>query len=313
VSEWEVMLAFSLITYNSATSIPAVVLYRVVITMGVIHKLHPTTATETTYFRSHSIEALSALHYVITENVPNGTVVADVTKDAGFDRKYSLEVLEQLEFRFVTAPPAGAPLVIDRKSGNVRTDGIVDREMISSCRDRDVCLLALDVAVSPGIFFTIVKLSVEISDVNDNAPRFRQSSYTIEVRESTSGGSSFPLPTAVDLDSRLYGIRRYQLDPETDIPELALSVTSRADGSLEPRLVVRHPLDRETEPLYRLKLWAIDGGVPSLVASADIVVYVVDSNDHSPVFERTVYTVNISEDIPVGSLVVSTLVRPQWN
>jgi len=279
--------------------------------MSIVYDGLSISATEmTTNYRSQT-EAPKTLRYVVPENVENSTIIADIMTDAGFRRKYPSIVLEQLEFRFVTSPPLGAPLIVDRKSGDVRICGIVDREIIASCRDKDVCLLALDVAVSPGVYFTIVKLTFEIADVNDNSPHFRQVAYSIEVRESTTAGSSFPLPTAYDPDSRLFGIRRYQFDPETEVPNIALSVTSRADGSLDPRLVVRHQLDRETESEYHLRLWAIDGGQPSLTATADVTVHVIDSNDHSPVFERTVYTVNISENIAIGTVIVRTQVCEQ--
>ena len=276
--------------------------------VSIVFRALSISATEMTNFRSQT-SAPKTLRYVVSENVENGTVIADVMTDAGFRRKYSPIVLEQLEFRFVTSPPLGAPLAVDRKSGDIRICGIVDREIIVSCQDKDVCLLPLDVAVSPGVYFTIIKLTVEISDVNDNSPHFRQVSYSIEVRESTSAGSSFPLPTAYDPDSRLFSIRRYQFDPATEVPNLALSVTSRLDGSLDPRLVVRHQLDRETESEYRLTIWAIDGGQPSLTATADVIVHVIDSNDHSPMFERTVYAVNISENIAIGTVIVRTQVE----
>lgn len=266
------------------------------------------TATgEMTYFRSQP-ETPGMLRYVVSENVDNGTAIGDVIADAGFDRKYSPRVVEQLEFRFVTSPPPGAPLVVDRKSGVIRTGGLVDRESIVSCRDRDVCELSLDVAVSPAIYFTIVKVVVEVADVNDNAPYFRQAAYSLDVRESTAAGSSFALPIAVDLDGRLFGVRRYQLDPETETGNLALSVTSRPDGSLEPNLVVRRSLDRETESEYRLRLMAVDGGYPGLTATADVTVHVIDSNDHSPVFDSATYRVNVSEDVRIGTIVVRTRV-----
>lgn len=265
-------------------------------------------ATKMTNFRSQT-DTSKTLRYVISENVENGTEVADILSDSALRSKYSPYIIEQLEFRFVTSAPAGASLSIELKSGVIRTAGHVDREAIASCRDKDVCILPLDVTVSPSVYFTIIKLAIEITDVNDNAPHFRQASYIIDIRESTSAGSSFLLPTAYDNDSRLYGVRRYQFDPDSEVHHLALSVMSRADGSLEPKLTLRHQLDREMESEYRLRLWAIDGGYPSLTAVTDIIVNVLDSNDHSPVFERTVYSVNISEDIAVGTLVVRTRVR----
>jgi len=55
--------------------------------------------------------------------------------------------------------------------------------------------------------------------------------------------------------------------------------------SLDPRLVVRRPLDRESRALYRRRLVAYDGGRPPRSASVQLTIHILDSNDNSPVFD----------------------------
>jgi len=232
------------------------------------------------YFRSdiQSKPEVETLHYVVTEHVDNGTLVADIMVDAGLRQILPPEVIDQLYFRFLSAPPVGAPMSIDRKSGIVRTAGDIDREAVKQCRYVDICQLPVDVAIGPASYFRIIRVSVEVADINDNRPSFPQSTAVVRVRESAAVGSTFALPVAEDADGPLYGVQRYHL---TSCSKLALSTESRRyDSKLVPRLLVMFPLDRELETVYHLRLTAYDGGVPSLSATIDIEVKVLDSNDH---------------------------------
>lgn len=126
------------------------------------------------------------------------------------------------------------------------------------------------------------QVTIELADLNDNPPRFRDATTTVGVRESAVAGTSFALPVATDADSPPNGVRAYELvDPDAggldaaaSTGALALSIVPRRDGSLDPRLVVRRPLDRERRPEYRLRLVAYDGGRPPLSAAVDVIVQV---------------------------------------
>jgi len=257
------------------------------------------------------------LRYRIVEELATGSDVADLMVDAGFKRKYTANVLAQLEFRLLSDSPP-VPLTVDLKTGVLRTSGRVDREQLSSCRSRDVCQLTLDVTVRPPRYFRIVKVIIEITDVNDNEPRFRDTSAAVGVRESAVPGTTFALPVAVDADSPELGVRAYELldedgtqtGPEAEM--VTLSIVTRRDGSLDPRLVVRRPLDRETQAEYRRRLVAYDGGKPPRSASVDLVVEILDSNDNSPVFDVPHghgYEVNVTENMAIGTVLLRVHAR----
>ena len=243
---------------------------------------------------------VSPLRYSVIEEIPKGTIVADLVVDAGLRRKYPTAVLALLEFRILSPPPL--PFVVELKTGILRTDGVVDRDSLMQCKDKSLCEIVLDVTVRPTQYFQIIKVTIEIEDINDNEPYFKDRKVSVSVRESSSVGTSVSLPVAFDLDSPNNAVKSYELINET--PNLGLSVTTRRDGSLDPRLVVLVELDRELEDSYELRLVASDGGVPPKSAFVDIVVHVLDSNDHSPQFERSNYEVNVTENAPLGTVIM---------
>ncbi|RWS08805.1 protocadherin alpha-7-like protein, partial [Leptotrombidium deliense] len=70
-------------------------------------------------------------------------------------------------------------------------------------------------------------------------------------------------------------------------------------------LVLRKPLDREEAPELYLLLTATDGGKPELTGTVQLLITVLDANDNAPVFDRTLYTVKLPENVPIGTLVIN--------
>lgn len=69
-------------------------------------------------------------------------------------------------------------------------------------------------------------------------------------------------------------------------------------------LSTSRPLDREKKAVYTLIVTAQDQGQPSLSGTATVEVNILDMNDHSPQFQSSTYTADVSEDVPIGSLVL---------
>ncbi|RVE75660.1 hypothetical protein OJAV_G00001020 [Oryzias javanicus] len=102
------------------------------------------------------------------------------------------------------------------------------------------------------------------------------------------------------LDITKLSARRFQTVPNSRTNYLK----TQTDGNKFAELVLEKPLDREQQAVHRYVLTAVDGGIPQRTGTALLVVKVLDSNDNAPTFNQSVYTVNLRENSPVGTLVI---------
>ena len=171
-----------------------------------------------------------------------------------------------------------------------------------------------------------VRVFVNVTDVNDNAPQFPtppQGALTVAFNEADSNGTRVPLPLAHDPDSGSNSVVNYSLrvDPRTDEAALfrlqvvlaaqpgtvggpASSHTpDRTPATPTPYLVLIGKLDRERRDRYSVTLVATDGG--GLKGEAVVAVRVDDANDNAPVFDKAIYSVRVGEDMAVGQELVT--------
>ena len=66
-------------------------------------------------------------------------------------------------------------------------------------------------------------------------------------------------------------------------------------------------MDREERSQYNLTVQATDSNNAKLTTQAHVIINVLDENDNEPVFEMDLYNATLSEDLPVGSIVVTVL------
>ena len=162
------------------------------------------------------IDKSFVLEYRVVEELPPDTLIGSVPRDYQLNRKYSPATLDELRFRFLSRPGVGdrALFAVDESSGILRTVDRIDREEI--CPGQTECFVAFDVAVHPMTYFQIIKIRVEIVDVNDNAPVFPQPTVSLELSEAADIGATLPLPNAVDFDAGKNGACEYHLSPPAD-------------------------------------------------------------------------------------------------
>ncbi|XP_028716657.1 protocadherin beta-4-like [Peromyscus leucopus] len=123
-------------------------------------------------------------------------------------------------------------------------------------------------------------ITVQVSDVNDNAPAFAQTSYTLFVQENNSPALHIGTISATDSDSGSNAHITYSLLPTHD-PQLALSslVSINADNG---QLFVLRALDYEVLKTFEFHVGATDQGSPALSSQALVRVLVLDANDNAP-------------------------------
>ena len=140
-------------------------------------------------------------------------------------------------------------------------------------------------------------IEITINDVNDNAPVFRQTSYSGRVGEDSIVGTSILTLSAQDIDMGLNGRIRYTFEGGNN---------GGGDFMLDPTLGILRiakELDRERMDHYELRALAIDRGLPPKSASVIINVQVEDVNDNAPQFESSKINIDIRENSPIGSTV----------
>uniref|UniRef100_A0A674HIM0 Cadherin EGF LAG seven-pass G-type receptor 2 n=1 Tax=Taeniopygia guttata TaxID=59729 RepID=A0A674HIM0_TAEGU len=140
-------------------------------------------------------------------------------------------------------------------------------------------------------------LEILVSDVNDNAPQFLRHSYQGSIYEDVPTFTSVLQVSATDRDSGLNGRVFYTFQGGDDGDgDFIIESTSGIVRTLRR-------LDRENVPLYCLRAFAMDKGIPARRTPVEIQVTVLDVNDNPPVFERDEFDIFVEENSPIGLVV----------
>lgn len=137
-------------------------------------------------------------------------------------------------------------------------------------------------------------LTVQITDVNDNAPVFTELSYNPVVVEHDGITLTVIRVTATDAD-----------EPDTPNSAVRYEIVSGSFShfsidSDNGDITSNPPIDREVVDVYHLLVRAYDLGTPSLNSTINVTVTVHDSDDERPVFTQTRYSSSIEENSPQG-------------
>ncbi|XP_035624817.1 protocadherin alpha-7-like isoform X40 [Oncorhynchus keta] len=236
--------------------------------------------------------ASAQIRYSISEELTEGTVVGNVAKDLGID----LSTLKDRRFRIVSG--STEPLFqINQNDGILYMNRKIDREEV--CERSSVCLINLKTVLENPL--EIHYVAVELLDVNDHSPSFPEKEKRLEIFESASPGARFQLQAARDPDIDPFSVQQYKLSHND---HFRLEVKDRGEDGKMPFLVLHKPLDREAVRSHKLLLTAIDGGKPPRSGTLEISVDVLDVNDNNPVFTKDEYTVRLTENAPLGTMVI---------
>uniref|UniRef100_U3JXE8 Cadherin domain-containing protein n=1 Tax=Ficedula albicollis TaxID=59894 RepID=U3JXE8_FICAL len=222
----------------------------------------------------------------VPEDLPVGSVVVSVTaKDADEGQngqvKYSFHKISDRESELFR---------LDAESGKITVEDGLDFEEMSS---HELEVQAHD----GGELFDTTKVSIMVTDVNDNAPEISVRSALSEISEDAPTGTVVALLHVQDRDSGANGEVRCSLDG--DVP-------FRLEKSFDDYYrVVTGELDREQVSEYNVTVRAADGGSPALQSSAVLALRVLDVNDNAPVFAEERYSARLAENNAAGALVLT--------
>ncbi|XP_044883714.1 protocadherin gamma-A12-like isoform X10 [Mauremys mutica] len=239
-------------------------------------------------------EAISGqIRYSIPEEMQKGSFVGNIVQDLGLDTKEFSDRGVRIVYR-----GRSQYFALNVKSGYLCPTERIDREQI--CGQREKCLLNFEVLVKDKA--KLFPVEVEITDINDNAPRFQEDELEIRISELAAVGTRYSLEWAQDPDVGTNSVQGYYLSSNK---HFSLDVQTGAGGDKYAQLVLEKSLDREEQAVHDLILTATDGGDPVRSGTAQIRVIVLDANDNAPVFSQPVYKVSVLENVPVGSLLLT--------
>ncbi|NP_001019300.3 protocadherin beta-11 precursor [Pan troglodytes] len=180
--------------------------------------------------------------------------------------------------RIVCSIPEDLPFVLKSSVENyytLETERPLDRE---STAEYNITITVTDLGIPR--LKTEHNTTVLVSDVNDNAPTFTQTSYTLFVSENNSPALHIGSVSATDRDSGTNAQVNYSLLPPQD-PHLPLAslVSINADNG---HLFALRSLDYEALQAFEFRVGATDRGSPALSSEALVRVLVLDANDNSP-------------------------------
>ncbi|XP_030000828.1 protocadherin gamma-A11-like isoform X1 [Sphaeramia orbicularis] len=238
-------------------------------------------------------QADTQIRYSVPEEMKKGSVIGNVAQDLGLD----LKRLRSGRARIVTGENIQyAELKTDK--GILVVNERIDREQL--CGDVTPCSFTFEILLEKPM--ELHPVTIEVLDVNDNAPIFQNSHVEFEISELATLGSRFDLENANDADVGENGLQNYILTPNDNF---VLKQHVNPDGSKHTEMVLQKPLDREKQARLSLKLLAVDGGNPQRSGTVNININVLDANDNAPVFNQSVYKAAVSENASKGTYIVS--------
>uniref|UniRef100_U3K3F7 Protocadherin gamma-C3 n=1 Tax=Ficedula albicollis TaxID=59894 RepID=U3K3F7_FICAL len=211
---------------------------------------------------------LTSLYSPVPEDARSGTVVAlmSVTdQDSGLNKQVSLRI------------PPGLPFTLNsfKNSYTLVTQGKLDHEKAAAY---NITVTATD-SGSPPLSSQKV-IHVEISDINDNPPRFEEPVYSVYIPENNPIGAFLCTIKATDPDVAKNAHVSYSLlDGEIEGLPAASYVSIKSDSG---NMYAVRSFDYETLREFQVIVQAQDAGIPPLSSTVTVYIYVVDENDHAP-------------------------------
>uniref|UniRef100_A0ABI8ACM8 Cadherin domain-containing protein n=1 Tax=Felis catus TaxID=9685 RepID=A0ABI8ACM8_FELCA len=212
---------------------------------------------------------IKSLSLPVLEDAPLGTVIALISvsdRDSGVNGQVTCTLSPHVPFKLVSTFKNYYSLVLDSA---LDRESVADYALVVTARDGG----------SPSLSAT-ASVSVEVADVNDNAPAFAQAEYTVFVKENNPPGCHIFTVSARDADAQENALVSYSL-VERRVGERALSsyVSVHAESG---KVYALQPLDHEELELLQFQVSARDAGVPPLGSNVTLQVFVLDENDNAP-------------------------------
>lgn len=213
-------------------------------------------------------------------NSPGERVVTVLASDA--DSGKNAEMAYSLD------PAGNGKFYIDADNGDIRATGVLDREE----RERyELRVIAKDKG-TPSLQGSATVV-VQVTDRNDNAPKFVQEIFTFYVKENLLANSPVGMVTVTDADEGENAELSLFVEMDGVDENKSVEKVEGEDSEKEQEdifsidnntgtIFSSASFDREKLSSYTFRVRAVDGGEPRKTATATVSIFVTDENDNAP-------------------------------
>ncbi|NXU42542.1 CAD19 protein, partial [Drymodes brunneopygia] len=233
----------------------------------------------------------------IPEMSPEGTSVTQVTATDADDPSYGNSA--RLLYSLVQGQPYFS---VEPKTGVIRMASQMDRET----KDQYLVIIqAKDMVGQPGAFSATATVTINLSDVNDNPPKFQHRLYYMSVSEEAPVGTTVGKVFAEDSDIGDNAAMDYFIEGDS----LGVFGIITNNETQEGIILLKKRVDYESKRRYSIEAKAVNRYIDERFLTEGpfedrtIVKINVEDADEPPVFTSENYVMEIFEGAMSGSLV----------
>ncbi|NXX54267.1 CAD17 protein, partial [Scopus umbretta] len=225
-------------------------------------------------------------------------IATDMDKEGTLNSRLQFKIESQ-----VPAIPTNNLFFIQQDTGILQLTG-------PSLKKRIASTYSLKVLVTDAVFQTICDVQIHVIDINDRIPIFEKSDYhNVTVAESVPVGTLLLEIQATDEDEPDTGSSYIIYQVKEGDPNNTFIIETDPETN-RGFVKINKALDFETAPVYNLVINATNPeplvpGVQYNSSSLTLFKVFVTNVDEPPVFHKTVYNKQVSEDIPVNTLIMT--------
>uniref|UniRef100_UPI003AAED03C protocadherin Fat 2 n=1 Tax=Centroberyx gerrardi TaxID=166262 RepID=UPI003AAED03C len=229
------------------------------------------------------------------EDIPMGTEIGTVRADSDMPLIYSLVNGNTVESN------KDKVFSLDQESGTLLVQKTIDHE---KTKWYQIDVIAQGNHNGTNVA-SLVSVSIQVQDVNDNQPVFEANPYRAFLAENMPAGTTVIQVTANDPDTDTNGLVTYSLESLPDDITDGITDVFSIDGE-SGWITTLKETDCEATRVYRFNVVAIDhGGDVKLSSSVLVEVTVTDENDNPPRFSEEVYRGSVVENSRPGDVIIS--------
>ena len=240
--------------------------------------------------------------FEVAEELASGTLIGTVN---AVDSDSS-SPNNQVTYAFAQQSAITDHITLDTSSGEIRTNGILDREELTQIFLPPLSRQSVNIVARDGgspSQQSSVSITITLLDDNDNAPVFGDSSYGNSLLENLTPRQTVFQLSATDADLGTNADIRFSFTLTDNSGNSNPFEMDEVSGLLE----MITPLDCEQQSSYSFTLTAVDLGSPRQNSSVSGQLTVLDENDNAPIFTMDTYNFDVFEDVQQDASIAQVL------